>query len=111
MNERRTTEVTCTMAGEEKRRHVRLPMVVDCAVDGISGQGAMRLSDLSLSGCYVDTATSVALGSTVAIAAVLKDQPVVLTGLVVHSQPRIGFGVQFEALPADVVSVIQQFLG
>ena len=60
------------MAGEDKRRHVRLPMVVECQVDGISGRGSMRLSDLSLSGCYVDTATGVALGSTVAIAAVLK---------------------------------------
>ena len=98
------------MAGEDKRRHVRLPLVVECQVDGISGQGSMRLSDLSLSGCYVDTGTSVPLGSTVAIAAVLKDRPVVLTGSVVHTQPRIGFGVQFDALPADVVGVIQQFL-
>ena len=99
------------MAGEEKRRHVRLPLVIECQVDGISGQGSMRLSDLSISGCYVDTATSVALGASVVIATVLQNQPVVLTGRVAHTQPRIGFGVQFEALPADVVGVIQQFLG
>jgi len=99
------------MAGEEKRRHVRLPIVIECSVDGISGQGSMRLSDLSASGCYVDTATAVALGAPVVIATVLKDQPVVLTGRVAHTQPRVGFGVQFDALPADVVGVIQQFLG
>ena len=84
-------------------------MVVECKVDGIVG-GSMRLSDLSLSGCYVDTSTAVATGSKVAIAAVLKDQPVVLTGHVVHTHERIGFGVQFDALPAEVVGVIQQFL-
>jgi len=99
------------MSGEDKRRHVRLPMIIECQVDGISGHGSMRMSDLSLSGCYIDTSTAVALGAEVAIAAVLKDRPVVLTGRVVHSHPRIGFGVQFEALPADVVGVIQQFLG
>lgn len=71
----------------------------------------MRLSDLSASGCYVDTATAVSLGAPVVIATVLKDQPVVLTGRVVHTQPRVGFGVQFDALPADVVGVIQKFLG
>jgi carbonic anhydrase/acetyltransferase-like protein (isoleucine patch superfamily) len=98
------------MSGEDKRRHVRLPMVVECSVDGILGQG-MRLSDLSLSGCYVDTSTHVAMGSTVAIAAVLKGHPVVLNGRVVHTHERIGFGVQFEALPAEVVGVIQRFLG
>jgi hypothetical protein len=99
------------MAGEEKRRHARLPIVVECAVDGISGQGSMRLSDLSVSGCYVDTPTSVPLGASVVIATVLQNQPVVLTGRVAHTQPRVGFGVQFDALPADVIGVLQQFLG
>ena len=98
------------MAGEEKRRHVRLPIVVECEVDGISRQGSMRLSDLSLSGCYVDTSTSVALGASVVIATVLQNQPIVLNGRVVHTQPRIGFGVQFDALPAEVAGVLQQFL-
>lgn len=99
------------MAGEEKRRHARLPIVVECEVDGISGQSSMRLSDLSLSGCYVDTSTSVPLGAAVVIATVLQNQPVVLTGHVVHTQPRIGFGVQFDSLSAGAVGVLQQFLG
>jgi len=99
------------MAGEEKRRHARLPIVVECAVDGISGHGSMRLSDLSISGCYVDTSTTVPLGASVVIATVLQNQPVVLTGRVVHTQPRIGFGVQFESLAAEVVGVLQQSLG
>lgn len=71
----------------------------------------MRLSDLSVSGCYVDTSTSVPLGAAVVIATVLQNQPVVLTGRVAHTQPRIGFGVQFDALGADVVGLLQQFVG
>jgi hypothetical protein len=99
------------MSGAEKRRHGRLPIVVECSVEGISGHGSMRLSDLSVSGCYVDTSTSVPLGAAVVIATVLQNQPVVLTGRVAHTQPRIGFGVQFDALGADVVGLLQQFVG
>jgi PilZ domain len=98
------------MGGQEKRRHTRLAIVVDCEVDGIQGHGSIRLSDLSVSGCYVDSATTVAPGTLVTIAAVLKGQPVVLPGHVMHCHPRIGFGVQFDALPAEVVGAIQKFL-
>jgi hypothetical protein len=99
------------VAGDEKRRDPRRQLAVECQVEGISGRASMRLSDLSVSGCYVDVSSAVAAGSRVSIFATLNARPVVLTGLVAHSKPGVGFGVRFDPLPDYVTKVLEEVVG
>ena len=46
----------------EQRRHPRLPVLVDCRIEGASGRSEMRLTNLSATGCFVDTAMSFPAG-------------------------------------------------
>ena len=98
------------MAGDEQRRDRRIPLTVECQVGEVSGHGSMRLRDLSLSGCYVDTSIVVPFGSAVTISVTLQAVPVVLSGRVVHRHPRVGFGVRFESLPQDATEAIGRFI-
>ena len=99
------------MAADDKRGDPRRQIVVECQVEGISGRASMRLSDLSVSGCYVDVSSSPPVGSKVKVSAILNGQSVVLTGLVAHSKPGVGFGVRFDSLPTSVTDVIKEVVG
>ena len=72
----------------------------------------MRLADLSVSGCFVDTLTLYPRGARVTLYATLVDKEVTLTGRVIHVQPGRGFGfaIQFEDLPADTRQQLEHFL-
>jgi hypothetical protein len=78
-----------------KRRHPRLPVLVDCRVEGVSGRSEMRLTDISPTGCYVDTSVSFSKGTRVVLYARLGDGDVVLPGRVIPLKSGGGFGVEF----------------
>jgi PilZ domain len=99
------------MAGDEQRRDPRVPLVVECQVEGISGRASMRLSDLSVGGCYVDVASAISEGSQVSLHTTLGGRPVVLTGVVAHSKQGVGFGVRFDPLPNHVIELIKTWWG
>ena len=87
-----------TDAYDPPRRYARLPVSIDCAVEGASGRASMRVSELSIGGGYVDTIIQFSEGSPVSIRAALPAGDVVLTGRVIYAQPGYGFGVAFEDL-------------
>ena len=94
-----------------KRQSPRLPVSLECKVEGASGVGTMCISDLSPTGCYVDTRTAVAVGSLVTIRMMVAGQLLTLTGCVAHSHPTIGFGMQFDAFSVESSGeIIKRFL-
>ncbi|MGH9240164.1 MAG: PilZ domain-containing protein [Vicinamibacterales bacterium] len=79
-----------------KRRHPRLPVLVECRLDGASGRHEMRMTDLSPTGCFVDTSMSFPEGTQVTLYAQLGGGEVVLPGRVVPIKTGgFGFGIEF----------------
>jgi hypothetical protein len=91
------------------RRYARLPVSIDCAIEGASGRASMRVSELSLGGCYVDTRIQFAEGSPVSIRAALPGGEVLLTGRVIYAQPGFGFGVAFDDLADSTRQQLEAF--
>ena len=79
-----------------KRRHPRLPVLVECRLDGASGRHEMRMTDLSPTGCFVDTSMSFPEGTQVTLYAQLGGGEVALPGRVVPVKTGgFGFGIEF----------------
>ena len=83
--------------GDERRRHPRRGVFLECRIEGTSARAILRITDLSVGGCYVDSRFPVSLGSRITIR-VLSEPEVVLPGLVTSVQPGFGFGVAFAEL-------------
>ncbi len=60
----------------EQRRHPRLPVLVDCRIEGASGRSEIRLTDLSATGCFVDTSMSFPAGAHITVYAMLGESEV-----------------------------------
>jgi hypothetical protein len=84
----------------EKRRYPRLPVLMECRVDGASGNAEMRLTDLSPVGCYVDTNVSFPADTRVSLTVMLGDSEVKLAGRVV-AMPSAGYGFGVEFVDLD----------
>src|SRR5687768_9606307 len=96
------------MAGGERRQRPRRAVVLECHVDGVSGD--MRVTDLSGDGCYVDTRALVTVGSPTTLHLHLSGVTLTLAGRIAHAQPGIGFGVQFDRLPPSTAQMLEKIL-
>ena len=92
------------------RRYPRLPVSVDCQVEGASGHASMRVSELSLGGCYVDTRMQFGADAPITIRALLPTGDVVFTGRVRYEQPGYGCGVAFDPLSDEARERLEAFL-
>lgn len=82
---------------DERRRHPRRGVLLECRVEGTSARAILRITDLSVGGCYVDSGFPASIGSRITIR-VLTDPELVLPGRVTSAQPGFGFGVAFDEL-------------
>jgi hypothetical protein len=94
----------------QPRRYARWPVAIDCEVEGASGRASMRLSELSLGGCFVDTRTLFTEGMATTIVAFFPGGELTLPGRVLYVQPGYGFGVGFDALPDSTRERLEAFL-
>jgi hypothetical protein len=95
------------MSGE-KRQHPRRAILIDCEIDGMSGlAAATRISDLSVTGCYVESRAQASVGAYIMIRLTFGGALITLTGRIAHAQPSVGFGMEFDPISADI---IQAFL-
>ena len=99
------------MSHNEKRRYPRLPVLMECRVDGASGHAEMRLTDLSPVGCYVDTNISFPPDTRVSLTVKLGDSEVTLSGRVVPMPSTgYGFGVEFVDLDDNTRQQIEAYI-
>jgi hypothetical protein len=90
------------------RRYRRLPVLVDCRVEGIAGD--TRLTDLTPVGCYIDTTVAFPAGSTVTLKATLGEGEVPLSGRVIPMrQSGFGFGLEFVELESDAQQMLETY--
>jgi hypothetical protein len=83
----------------ERRRDERVPLLLDVRWEGLSGKHHARISDISLSGCYVESLGQVTVGEVVRFEIQLPTARwMPLRGEVVYHLPTLGFGVKFTSL-------------
>jgi hypothetical protein len=84
---------------------------LDVTFEGAGGRNETRISDISVTGVYVETLSPIAVGSNLKLTFTLPDGYLINTeGVVVHSQPRTGIGVEFTTLKREDARRIRQFI-
>jgi PilZ domain len=80
----------------EHRRYPRLESPIDGSWDGASGRREVRITSLSLGGCFVDGSGTPAIGERLRVEIRFVDLPTLsLTGEVAYLERAQGFGVRF----------------
>ena len=86
------------MSDADKRANKRVsyPCEVECSGVGM-GMSPLnpRISDLSVTGAFVDSRDTLPLGSTVRLSFLIGEAPIDITGEVVHEMPKFGMGIRF----------------
>jgi hypothetical protein len=96
----------------EHRLAPRLPFLTEAEVmEAPSGTWLKtRLSDLSLSGCYVDTLHPLPVGARIRLRAVRSKIILEVLATVIYSEPRLGMGVSFTQLSPEQKSILENWL-
>ena len=77
---------------KERREHPRL----DRTFQGTwTGTGQCRISDLSLSGCFVNSLVAPLQGDETSVEVAIGDHTFTMKGRVVYVDPGMGFALQF----------------
>ena len=102
-----------TNAMVNRRLAPRFPLVLSAEV--VEKQSGARLhartSDVSLSGCYVDTLNPVPRGSKVCVRLTRRREVFEVMAEVMYESPRMGMGLQFEApLPPAQLAILERWL-
>ncbi len=96
---------------DERRIDERVRLMREAHWTGLSGQHAARVYDLSLGGCYIETLGQVSAGERLVFQIKTPaDGWLILHGLVMHSQPNIGFGLRFLPLAPHTQRRLEEVL-
>src|SRR5262249_4445110 len=94
-----------------RRTDDRLEVCLDAAWEGKSGNHLARITDLSESGCYVDTLGDATVGEILTFKVQLPSgEWLELTGEVAHQTPPLGFGLRFVQLADEQLSDLRSFI-
>jgi hypothetical protein len=103
--------------GQDRRRHPRIKcfVAVELRVDEVSTPIWGNLSNTSVGGCLVETATPVKSGAKVEIGLWVPNGKIwikgfALSGVVTRSGPTTGVRVRFDGLPSAERENLRQFL-
>ena len=89
----------------DRRENIRRQLFLECS--WIRGA---RLTDLSLTGCYVDCRRVPPLGDEVEFDVDLDGASITLRGKVVHAKEDVGFAMAFTTLPDTAMTAVRAFL-
>jgi hypothetical protein len=97
---------------EERRIATRHALVLAAEIielpRGAKLQG--RTSDVSRTGCYVDTLNPISLKAQVRMRLTHRNEVFEVAGLVVYVSPGLGMGVRFENVPPEQQAVLDKWL-
>ncbi len=99
-----------TVGGRAQRRYPRYVCSGGAKV-GAPGSvpGWTRLKNLSLGGCYVETASPMAIGTQLSLQVGLEGLQFQASGIVKCSHPGFGMGVEFTTLAGDARSSLERW--
>ena len=80
----------------ERRKQKRVPVLFDVILEGAAGKYQTRTSDLSASGCYIDSIAQVNIGEVIKLRLRLPSgEWMDLKGEVAYNNYLSGFGLRF----------------
>ena len=88
-------------SGRDRRMEDRVPYILEVKCEDFGPGQNLRISDLSRTGAFIDTSSSVRIGSVIQLGFKLQDLEFNVNAEVRHCVHHIGFGVQFLDLSAD----------
>ncbi len=91
---------------DERRGAPRVRGVFDGTWSGASGNSSARFSDLSVSGCYVDSLATPAQGERLRVQLHLPQGPLSVEAKVVYVEHHRGFGLCFVDLAAAAFGML-----
>ena len=93
----------------ERRQHTRLAYPLEGSWHGASGATRCRISDISVTGCFIESLAAPAVGENTTITVDFgPDDTYAIKGRVAYLEPGMGFGVEFvEADPATTAALGQ----
>jgi hypothetical protein len=104
-------------AGQDRRRYPRMRcfVAVELRIDGAATPVWGNLSNTSLGGCFVETATPVSTGMKLEIGLWVANGKIwikglILTGVVTRSNPSFGVRIKFAEMDACERESLRQFL-
>ena len=97
--------------GEDKRgnKRVSFPCEVECSGVGV-GMSPLnpRISDISLTGAFIDSMVTLPEGTMVRLKFSLPSLVVSCMGVVMHEMPQFGMGVRFVELTPEQQAAIEE---
>jgi hypothetical protein len=97
----------------DRRVSPRYPLVLVAEVIEMTTRSKMsvRSSDLSRTGCYIDTLNPLASGTKVSVRLILGKDLFESSGTVRYVSPGLGMGIQFdEHIPMNLLSILDHWL-
>jgi uncharacterized protein (TIGR02266 family) len=96
---------------DDRRQSTRGNLFTEVQYEGAGVRAETRISDINLSGVFIDALSPLPVGAAVTLSFTLPGgERVSVEGVVVHVQPRIGMGVSFTGLKPEDAKLIQQAL-
>jgi hypothetical protein len=107
-----TREMTDKMS--DRRASPRYPIILPAEVVEIAGGAKLnaRTSDISRTGCYVDTLRPFRSGTIVRIKLTQGNESFEVQATIRYVSPGLGMGVQFdEQIPAALLATLDRWIG
>jgi hypothetical protein len=98
--------------GEERRRFNRYSFdaAADVTDEQSNGTLSMRISEIGLNGCYLQTEAPFPKGTLVSLKVFAEGNFFEVRATVAYSQPKQGMGVAFRELKPYYISVLKKWL-
>ena len=111
MSESEKSQVQTTL-GAERRRVPSLPFVASAEVVDHNSKVRMsvRVSELSLYGCYVDTINPLPKGASVFIKIFTAADFIEANAMVAYVHPNLGMGISFSNVDPHFLPILQVWL-
>jgi hypothetical protein len=110
--EHRSTLPKDAAMGQDRRRAPRFPFIASAEVlsESAGTRLAARISDISATGCYVDTINPLMDGTPVRVRILTETQVFEAPATVVYSHSHLGMGFNFRDVLPDSQDVLQNWL-
>jgi len=100
------------LLGEERRKTPRFPFIAnsEILVKGVPAGNPSKVTELSLYGCFVETASPFEKGAQFLLKVYAEGKYFESQGTVLYSQPGQGMGVGFQNVNPHYLSVLKMWL-
>jgi hypothetical protein len=97
---------------QERRRSPRFPFIAAAEVheENNGTRLSARISDISATGCYVDTINPLPDGTAVRVKIFNEAQSFEASAIVAYSLKNLGMGLSFDEVPPGSRAVLQEWL-